>query len=88
VDYAKIYLGSSKCCWYKTSVTKPIAEIVKRFDIFWFGEEGAMWIEAVDTLEIAKVRVEQLRQSRSGSYEVMDCQTGNRISFPEDDKRS
>ena len=65
-----------------------MAEMVKRFDIFWFGEEGAIWVEAVDTLEIAKVRIEQLRQSRSGSYEVMDSQTGNRISFPEDDKPS
>ena len=65
-----------------------MAEIVKRFDILWFGEKGAIWVEAVDTLEIAKVRIEQLRQSRSGSYEVMDSQTGNRISFPEDDKRS
>ena len=65
-----------------------MSEIVKRFDIFWVGEKGAIWVEAVDTLEIAKVRIEQLRQSRSGSYEVMDSQTGNRISFPEDDKRS
>jgi hypothetical protein len=65
-----------------------MSEIVKRFDIFWFGEKGAIWVEAVDTLEIAKVRIEQLRQSRSGSYEVMDSQTGNRISFPEDDKLS
>ena len=65
-----------------------MAEIVKRFDILWFGEKGAIWVEAVDTLEIAKVRIEQLRQSRSGSYEVMDSQTGNRISFPEDYKLS
>jgi len=65
-----------------------MAEIVKRFDIFWFGEKGAIWVEAVDTLEIAKVRIEQLLQSRSGSYTVMDSHTGNRISFPEDDKRS
>ena len=65
-----------------------MAEIIKRFDIFWFGEKGAIWIEAVDTLEIAKLRIEQLLQSRSGSYEVMDSRTGNRISFPEDDKLS
>jgi hypothetical protein len=65
-----------------------MAEIVKRFDIFWLGEKGAIWVGAVDTLEIAKVRIQQLLQSRSGSYVVMDSHTGNQISFPEDDKRN
>ena len=26
----------------------------ERFDIFWFGENGPNWIEAVETLETAK----------------------------------
>lgn len=58
-----------------------MAEIIKRFDIFWFGEKGAVWIEAVDTLEIAKLRIEQLLQSRSGSYEVMDSYTETAFHF-------
>jgi hypothetical protein len=28
------------------------------FDIFWFGETGRNWIEAVDTLETAKAHIE------------------------------
>ena len=51
------------------------------FDIFWFGETGRNWIEAVDTLEIAKAHIEQLPQVFSGSYAVLDQRTGNRISF-------
>ena len=32
------------------------------FDIFWFGETGRNWIEAVDTLEIAKAHMAKLPQ--------------------------
>lgn len=56
-------------------------EMKKPFDIFWFGEDGPTWIEAVDTLEIAKAHIEKLPQANSGSYAVMDQRTGNRISF-------
>jgi hypothetical protein len=51
------------------------------FDIFWFGETGRNWIEAVDTLEIAKAHIEKLPPVFSGSYSVLDQRTGNRISF-------
>jgi hypothetical protein len=51
------------------------------FDIFWFEETGRNWIEAVDTLEIAKAHIEKLSQVFSGSYAVLDQRTGNRISF-------
>jgi hypothetical protein len=53
----------------------------KRFDIFWFGENGPNWIEAVETLETAKGQIEKLPQSDSGSYAVVDHRTGNRFSF-------
>lgn len=53
----------------------------KPFDIFWFGESGPTWIEAVDTLERAKDRIEALPQNDSGSYAVFDQRTGNRFSF-------
>ena len=53
----------------------------KPFDILWFGEDGPTWIEAVDTLEIAKAHIEKLPQTNCGSYAVLDKRTGNRISF-------
>lgn len=53
----------------------------KRFDIFWFGENGPTFIEAVDTLELAEQRIEKLPHGDSGSYSVLDHRTGNRLSF-------
>jgi hypothetical protein len=53
----------------------------KPFDIFWFGESGPNWIEAVDTLEAAKARIDCLPEAESGSYAVLDQRTGNRLSF-------
>jgi hypothetical protein len=53
----------------------------KRFDIFWFGDNGPTWIEAVETLETAKTCIEKLPQSNSGSYSVIDQRTGNRLPF-------
>ena len=35
----------------------------KRFDIFWFGENGPNWIKAVETLETAKDQIEKLPQN-------------------------
>ena len=55
--------------------------MTKRFDIFWFGENGPNWINAVETLETAKNQIEKLPQNDSGSYAVVDQRTGNRISF-------
>jgi hypothetical protein len=53
----------------------------KRFDIFWFGENGPNWIDAVETLETAKDQIEKLPRHDSGSYAVVDHRTGNRLSF-------
>jgi hypothetical protein len=53
----------------------------KRFDIFWFGENGPNWIDAVETLETAKDRIEKLPQNDSGSYAVVDYRMGNRLSL-------
>jgi hypothetical protein len=36
----------------------------KPFEIFWFGDNGPNWIETVDTLEIAKERIQNLPQAR------------------------
>jgi len=53
----------------------------KRFDIFWFGENGPNWIEAVETLQTAKEQIEKLPQNDCGSYAVVDHRTSNRLSF-------
>jgi hypothetical protein len=55
--------------------------MMKRFDIFWFGENGPNWIEAVETPQTAKEQIEKLPQNNSGSYAVVDRRTGNRLSF-------
>jgi hypothetical protein len=47
----------------------------------WFGEDGPTWIEAVDTLEIAKAHIEKLPLANSGSYAILDPRTGSRISL-------
>jgi hypothetical protein len=51
----------------------------KPFDIFWFGNSGRSWIEAVETFETAKDHIEKLPHKHSGVYGVLDQQTGNRI---------
>lgn len=53
----------------------------KPFDIFWFGDNGPNWIEAVETLETARAHIDKLPQGESGSYAVLDRRTGNRLSF-------
>ena len=53
----------------------------KPFDIFWFGDNGPTWIEAVETLEAAQAHLERLPQVNSGSYAVLDQRTGNRVTF-------
>jgi hypothetical protein len=55
--------------------------MMKRFDIFWFGENGPNWIESGETLQTAKEQIEKLPQNDSGSYAVVDQRTGNRLSF-------
>ncbi|MDX6711595.1 MAG: hypothetical protein QOH96_2611 [Blastocatellia bacterium] len=58
---------------------------MKSIDIFWFDENGPIWIEVVDTVEIAKARIEELRKSeklpqvKSGSYAVIDRRTGQTL---------
>ena len=58
-----------------------MGKMKKHFDIFWFGDGGPNWIEALDTLEAAKAQIERLPQAASGSYTVLDDHTGNRLSF-------
>jgi len=58
-----------------------LVKMMKRFNIFWFGENGPNWVEAVETLQTAKEQIEILPQNGSGSYAVVDHRMGNRLSF-------
>jgi len=52
----------------------------KRFDIFLFGEMGPTWVEAVETFEDAKSRIDVLLgETHSGDYAVIDLNTGKRV---------
>jgi hypothetical protein len=53
----------------------------KPFDIFWFGDNGPSWIEAVETLEVAKAHIEKFPQNNSGGYGVLDQRNGRRTFF-------
>ncbi len=53
----------------------------KPFDIFWFGDNGPSWIEAVETLEVAKAHIEKFPQKNSGGYGVLDQRNGRRTAF-------
>ncbi|MDP9147977.1 MAG: hypothetical protein M3N22_09970 [Acidobacteriota bacterium] len=54
----------------------------KPFDIFWFGDSGPSWVDAVSTLESARAYIEKLRpQNGPGGYGVFDQRTGKRITF-------
>jgi hypothetical protein len=55
------------------------------FDVFWFDENGTIWIGAVDTLETAKAHIEALQrsgkqpQAKLGRYAVIDRRTGKTL---------
>jgi hypothetical protein len=49
------------------------------YDIFWFGESGPSWIEAVESMETAKAHIAKMPQANSGSYAVLDQRTGERV---------
>jgi hypothetical protein len=52
----------------------------KRFDIFLFGEMGPTWVDAVETFEDAKSRIDVLLgEAHSGDYAIIDLNTGKRI---------
>ncbi|HWZ24510.1 MAG TPA: hypothetical protein VN037_04460 [Verrucomicrobiae bacterium] len=53
----------------------------KSVDIFWFGESGPVWVEAVRTMERAKACVDALPLKAAGGYVVVDQRTGNSMSF-------
>src|ERR1700687_1947440 len=64
-----------------TAVTAEGGKMKKSVDIFWFGESGPVWVEAVRTMERAKACVDALPLKAAGGYVVVDQRTGNSMSF-------
>jgi hypothetical protein len=56
----------------------------KTVDIFWFGENGAVWVEAAPTMERAKACIDALPLKTWGGYALLDQRTGKRVSFEPD----
>ena len=58
---------------------------MNNFDVFWFDENGTIWIGSVDTLEMAKAHIEALEKSEKqahaklGKYAVIDRRTGKTL---------
>ncbi len=61
--------------------------MVPLFDILRVLKDGApLWMEAAQTLEEAKARVQQLAATQPGSYAIFSQKTGNKILItPEGD---
>jgi len=54
--------------------------MVPPFDILRVLKDGApLWMEAVQTLEEAKARVQQLAATEPGTYVIFSQKTGNKI---------
>lgn len=53
------------------------------FDIFQMEPEGAVcWLGVADTLEEAKVRIQQLTAAGKSGFVIMDHATGNKLVVP------
>ena len=63
--------------------------MVPPFDILRVLQDGApLWMEAAQTLEEAKARVQQLAATQPGSYVIFSQKTGNRILITPEDEAS
>ena len=62
--------------------------MIAPFDIFRLGADGhPVWVEAVPTLDAAKIRVQSLGATFPGQYMIFSQKTGNKISITVDRKR-
>ena len=52
---------------------------IPRYDVLKRDCGGLLWIEAIDDLESAKLRVQQLRSASYGEYFVFDQNTGQTV---------
>jgi hypothetical protein len=53
--------------------------MIPPFDIFYLGHDGYIWQEPAESLESAKLRVQQLGSSRPGEYIIFSQKTGNKL---------
>jgi hypothetical protein len=57
--------------------------VIPLIDIFRKDPSGLLWIEAVQTQEEAKIRVQELAASVPGEYLIFSQGTGNRLPVRE-----
>ena len=50
----------------------------RMLDIFRLDDRGVLWLDAAETLELARSRVKELAVSSPGQYLVVDLTTGNK----------
>jgi hypothetical protein len=55
--------------------------MIPPFDIFYVSHDGYIWQEPAESLECAKLRVQQLGASRPGEYIIFSQKTGNKLSI-------
>jgi|HubBroStandDraft_2_1064218.scaffolds.fasta_scaffold06463_7 hypothetical protein len=55
--------------------------MIPPFDIFYVSHDGYIWQEPAESLESAKLRVQQLGISRPGEYIIFSQKTGNKLSI-------
>ena len=52
---------------------------IPRYDILKRYSRGVLWIEAVDDLESARLRIQELSSASDGEYLVFDQNTGQTV---------
>jgi len=63
--------------------------MVPLFDIFALQKDGSLrWCEPAETLEAAKLRVEEIAQSAQGRYIIFDQQTGQTVVIDTPSRKS
>jgi hypothetical protein len=64
--------------------------IIPPYDIFEILNNGVRWIEAVDTLDTARARVAELKETKPAEYLIVNQRTGItiRVSVGEEELRS
>jgi hypothetical protein len=60
-----------------------VCPVVPLFDIFRVEVDGTLiWCGSATTLELAKVRVVEIRNSAPSEYMIVSAKTGTRITIP------
>jgi hypothetical protein len=52
-------------------------------DVFRKEPEGLMWVAAVDSVESAKVKIEEVRKTHPGEYLVFNQETAKEVQLPD-----